>query len=242
MQSRGADFDAVEPIKAFWAKCGEQSNPLAWLPLHRTDIEQSVSFPSDSAGGSVSNLPSTSIQGKLEKQPSRTTPKRNFTAVLQLFNESAAARCVRSWTEHSNGKVEAKLFESSSIVSAADISTKQLLKLQLECLAGASPGEVRVEAVSCSRIFEILFGVASNGGAYSQGAYGRLAAWQSLAAVDGAGPNASFDEVYKTAKESNWYSITSKAKWFNNIAWDFVIVCLRPDKRHIAVLAATDED
>jgi hypothetical protein len=243
--ARGADYDAVEPISTFWGKLKKQNDPLAWLPLHRMDIERSISFPSYSAGGSVSHLPSTSVQGTLEKQPSRTTPEKPFTGVPLPINEEAAARCVRSWKTHSNGKFEAKLFEVSSAISAGDVSTKQLLKLQLECLAGATPREVKLDAVPSDRVFEILFGAASNGGAYGgseAGAYGRLAAWQSLAALTGVGVSGTFDDAYSAAKQSSWCSISSTSKWFHNVAWDFAVVCLRQDKQHIAVLAASDED
>jgi hypothetical protein len=74
------------------------------------------------------------------------------------------------------------------------------------------------------------------------GAYGRLAAWKSLASLVGVAETASFDEVCDAVSQSDWCSIESTAKWFYNVAWDFGIVCVRPDKRHIAVLAASDED
>ena len=243
--ARGADYDAVESIKTFWEKLRKQNVPLAWLPLHRMDIERSISFPSYGAGRSVSHLPSTSVQGPLDKQPSRSTPKRPFATVPLPFNEEAAARCVDSWKKHSNGKIEARLFETASIISADDVSTKQLLKLRLECLAGATPRDVKVDMVPPERVFEMLFGAASSGGAYGgakAGAYGRLAAWQSLAALTGVSASGTVDDVYKAVERSGWYSISSRSKWFYNIAWDFAVVCLRPDKQHIAVLAATDED
>lgn len=242
---RGADYESVEPIHAFWQKLKNQKDPLAWLPLHSMDIERSISFPCYNGGGSVSHMPSTSVQGTLDKQPSRTTPEHPFTAVSMPFNQEVAARCVRSWKEHSNGKFEATLFETNSIIAAIDVSPKQVLKLRLDCLAGASPSEVNLDAVPPDRIFQMLFGAASNGGAYppgEHGAYGRLAAWQSLAALTGAGASTSIDDIYRLTKESSWYSISSTSKWFHNIAWDFCVVCLRPDKQHIVVLAATDQD
>ena len=152
---------------------------------------------------------------------------------------------MRSWTEGSNGKFEAKLFETSNPISAADISTKQLLKLRLDCLAKAAPSAVKLEVSKAEHIFDILFSADSNPGAYSHGeaaAVGRLAAWQSLAELTGVRADGTFDDVYKAVKESDWYSFSSTSEWFHNIAWDFGIVCLRPDKRHIVVLAATDED
>lgn len=243
--ARGADYEKDEQICAFWQKCKKESNPLAWLPLHRMDIEGSVSFPIYGAGRSVKHLPSTSTEGKLDKQPTRTTPERPFTAVPIQFNEEAAARCVQSWQKRSNGKSESKLFEISSAISPTDLSTKQLLKLQLECVAGMTPREVEFKPVPADRVFEMLFGVASSGGAYSGGeggAYGRLAAWQSLAALTGVGASGTVDDVYNAVKQSSWWSLSSTSKWFYNIAWDLGVVCLRPDKRHIAVLVASDQD
>jgi hypothetical protein len=104
-----------------------------------------------------------------------------------------------------------------------------------------------LQDASCSPITSAFKSpvTASNGGAYGRGedgAYGRLAAWQSLAALTGVGASGTADDVYTAAKQSSWWSISSTSKWFYNIAWDFTIVCLRPDRRHIAVLAATDED
>ena len=243
--ARGADYQNVKAIKVFWEKLRREKNPLTWLPLHRFDIEQSISFPSYGGGGSVSYSPTGSSQATLAKRPARVTLEKPFSGVPVLMNEEAAARCVQSWTKHSNGKFEAKLFEISSYISAANVSTKQLLKLRLQCLAGATPGQIKLEQVRADKIFELLFGAASSGGMYPPGeggAHGRLAAWQSLAQLTGAGAEGSVDDVYLAAKGCSWWSISSTSKWFYNIARDFAVVCLRQDKRHISVLAATDQD
>jgi hypothetical protein len=243
--ARGAKYDNVEPIRAFWQELAKQNDPLAWLPLHRMDIEESIAFPSYGNGGSVAHLMTSSILGKLEKQPTQNPPGKPFTAVEQSINQEAAARCVRSWIKGSNGKFEAKLFETSVPISADDISTKQLLKLRLDYLAKATPSAVKLETSKAENIFDIAFSAASNGGAYSRGeggAYGRLAAWQSLAELTGVRADGTLDDVYKAVKQSDWYTLSSTSEWFHNVAWDFGIVCLRPDKRHVAVFAASDED
>lgn len=242
--ARGADYDDVESVSTFWRKLRTQGEPLAWLPLHRTELEQSVSFPRYRAGGSATELASNSINAKLET-PFPGTAGTTFTSELLPFDEVAAARCVRSWKEHSNGKYEAKLFETSRTIDSVDISAIQLLKLRLDCLAGATPGQIKVEVVPPAGVFTLLSSAASNGGAYppgEAGAYGRLSAWKSLAAITGVGDHANFADVYAAVKQCGWCSISSTAKWFYNVAWDFGIVCVRPDKRHIVVLAATDED
>lgn len=243
--ARGACYDDVEPITTFWTALSEREEPLAWLPLHRVDIERSADFPRYRGSGSVTHRPSSSVNGILAKQSSKNPNRKSFKAVPQTFDQASAARCVRKWEEHSNGKFEAKLFQTTSPISAADVSAKQLLNLQLECLANATPQDVRVDLVTTDHVFAILFSAASHGGAYPSGvdgAYGRLAAWKSLASLVGVAETASFDEVCDAVSQSDWCSIESTAKWFYNVAWDFGIVCVRPDKRHIAVLAASDED
>jgi hypothetical protein len=209
------------------------------------EIERTVSFPSYGTSGSAFSLPSTSVQGKLEKQHTLGVSGRNFTTTSLPFNQEAVARCVATWTQDSNGKIEAKLFETSQVISASDVSAKQLLRLQLECLAGSTASEVKLDAVPSDTIFALMFGSASNGGAYShgeKGAYGRLVTWQSLAALTGVGASGTIEDVDRAVQKSSWYSFSSTARWFYNIAWDFGIVCLRPEKRRLAIFAATDQD
>lgn len=243
--ARGACYDDVEPISTFWKALSEHAEPLAWLPLHRVDIERSATFRRYRGDASAIHLPSSNVTGELENLNSGSLTGKPFKTVQLTFDQVAAARCVRKWEEHSNGKFEAKLFQTTSPVSVADISAKHLLNLQLECLVGAKQRDVKVDIVTPERLFAILVSAASNGGAYPsgvEGAYGRLAAWKSLAAIVGIANNASFDEVSSAVKQSGWCSFEASTEWFYNVAWDFGIVCVRPDKRHIAVLAATDED
>ncbi|KPC86519.1 hypothetical protein ADL35_11255, partial [Streptomyces sp. NRRL WC-3753] len=65
-----------------------------------------------------------------------------------------------------------------------------LLTLGLESLAGAGRKKAALSVSACppGQAWRVLFAAASTGGAYnsgSHGAYGRLAAWQSLAALPG---------------------------------------------------------
>lgn len=191
------------------------------------------------------HIPSSNVTGELENLTSSSLTGKLFKTVPLPFDQVAAASCVRQWEEHSNGKIEAKLIQTTSPITTSDLSAKHLLNLQLECLAGATPKDVKVDIIKPERAFAILFLAASCGGAYTSGedgAYGRLAAWKSLAAIVGVADNVSFDEVANAVKESGWCSFEATTEWFYNVAWDFGIVCVRPDKRHIAVLAATDED
>jgi hypothetical protein len=242
---RGADYESVVPIVTFWRKLHEDKEPLAWLPLHMVSMDRSIPLPSYRAGTSVTHLPSLFEHGTLSEKPSATTMGKSFDFVALPLDQDVAGRCVRSWAKRSNGKFEAKLIESISPMSSDVISVEQLLNLGLECLAGLSPGHVEIYAVSAETTLAMMFGAASNGGAYPPGefgAYGRLAAWQSIGALAGVDADGTFDDVYKAAKDCKWFSVNSTSKWFHNIAWDFAVVCLRSDKRRIAILAATDED
>ncbi|GAA1928452.1 DUF6183 family protein [Streptantibioticus ferralitis] len=75
------------------------------------------------------------------------------------------------------------------------------------------------------------------------GAYGRLAAWRSMAGLGGAPADASAQEVEDHARRSTWFHFEADADWFHNeIGDDYGIAALPPDGRRIAVLAATDTD
>ena len=105
------------------------------------------------------------------------------------------------------------------------------------------------EATSAA-VFKILFAAASQGGAYGTGlggAYGRLAAWQSLAgltgeAEPGAGPVAGLDSVAAAASASRYLTFSASSRWYRQVAWDIGIAALRPGSRTLAVLTATDTD
>jgi Family of unknown function (DUF6183) len=99
---RGADYDVVQPINAFWQKLKKQNELIAWLPLHRVAIERSSSFPGHDHSKSVEHLPSTSVHDKTETQTSRSAPQKMFTTISLPFDQDAAASCVRGWKKHSN--------------------------------------------------------------------------------------------------------------------------------------------
>ncbi|PJN29642.1 DUF6183 family protein [Kitasatospora sp. CB02891] len=66
----------------------------------------------------------------------------------------------------------------------------------------------------------------------------RLAAWQSPAALAHAGLPAA--EARATA--CHWFTLGAPAPWFDHLAWDLGPATLTPDRRRLAVLAATDTD
>ena len=80
----------------------------------------------------------------------------------------------------------------------------------------------------------ILFGAAANGGAYDSGlggAYGRAATWRSVRALAGG-----------SHVGCAWWIFDAANDWFQRVAWDLGVACLRPGGHVMAVLAATDTD
>jgi hypothetical protein len=52
----------------------------------------------------------------------------------------------------------------------------------------------------------------------------------------------SLADLSELATRSIWLEFSAGSRWFAQVAWDFGIAAIRPDRRSIAALAATDED
>lgn len=241
---RGVPVTEVPEI-ARWARSPHwRHHPLAWLPLERSVLEEEPPLPSYSVGGSSFGMPYGPHDGpgvplgRVAKVPAATeTTAEDFVA--------AAAAAVSNWAEESNGRIEARAYDLAEPVES-DAVAHLLVALGLECLDGVGPRK-RLALSSCEPedVWETLFAAASTGGAYNNGgygAYGRLAAWRSLAALSGTSAQAPFGEVERNARRCDWYRFDAASGWFHDVAWDVGVVCVAPGRRRLAVLAATDTD
>jgi hypothetical protein len=150
-----------------------------------------------------------------------------------------------NWAEESGGHIEARVFDLAGPVDA-EVVPDTLAAAGLECLSGLTRRS-RFSISSCrpARAWRVLFAAASSGGAYNQGcygAYGRLAAWRSLAGISGAAEGASAAEVERQVRECEWFSFDADTSWFDQVAWDIGLAAVRPGRQRLAVLAATDTD
>lgn len=103
---------------------------------------------------------------------------------------------------------------------------------------------LRHDATSAADVWRTLLAGAASGGAYGpgmQGAYGRRAAWESLAALAGV-QETDIAVVEQAADRCTWLFYTSD--WHLDIIppLDAGVAGLRPDRRTVAVLAVTDAD
>ncbi|MEU7103794.1 DUF6183 family protein [Streptomyces sp. NPDC046215] len=236
---------AETPGIAGWATSSHWSrHPLGRLPLTLSDVEGRPDLPSHSARGSSYPMP----YGPSESRGMPVVTGAHVPSAEETTTEAGAksmAEAVANWVAESNGRVETRVFDLAGPLDAESVPNA-LLTLGLECLNGArKKSRLSVEACPPAQAWGVLFAAASSGGAYnsgSYGAYGRLAAWRSLAGLSGTAEGATTAEVEARARECTWYDFDADTKWFERVAWDIGLAAVSPERRRLAVLAATDTD
>ncbi|AIA07802.1 hypothetical protein DC74_7380 [Streptomyces noursei] len=219
-------------------------HPLGWLPLALAEMERSADLPSYNIRGSSHSMP----YGPSESRELAVIADADVPSAEETTTRATAAamgKAVANWAEESNGRIEARMFDLAEPLEAQSVPNA-LLKLGLECLRGVGNGTaLSIAAHPPAQAWQVLFAAASTGGAYnsgSHGAYGRLAAWQSLAALAGSPDGATADEVEARVRGCAWHGFDADTKWFEQVAWDIGLAALAPGRRRLAVLAATDID
>ncbi|WP_035804256.1 DUF6183 family protein [Kitasatospora mediocidica] len=241
---RGVDVQDTPGITG-WATSPHWSHhPLRWLPLALSDLEGTAVLPSHSIRGSSHSLPyGRPKSGELAVIADARVPSAEETTTQAAA--TAMAKAVANWAEESNGRIEARVFGLAEPLDAESVPTA-LLTLGLECLHEAgrtTPPSVAV--LPPAQAWEVLFAAAATGGAYnsgSYGAYGRLAAWRSLAALAGSPEGSTSAEAEAQVLDCAWYGFGTDTQWFDQVAWDIGLAALSPGRRRLAVLAATDTD
>ena len=140
--------------------------------------------------------------------------------------------------------MEARTYSLEPTQANEPLSARVLLALGLESLERAWEIDVRLTPATPDLILARLFAVASTGGPHEgyEGAYGRLHAWQTLAALAGVPSDEPIGRVIEQAKACRWYHFEAATEWFYQVGWDLGIAVLRPGGETLAVLAATATD
>lgn len=241
---RGAGVMETPGI-AGWAMSPHwRHHPLGWLPLALSDVEGQPDLPSYGARGGSHSMPyDPSAGSKVRGDAGAHVPSAEETTTEAAAKGIGAA--VANWAEESNGRIEARVFDLAAPLEAESVPS-MLLGLGLECLKGAGKKTaLSVAACPPDQAWRVLFAAASTGGAYNsgiRGAYGRLAAWQSLASLSGIAEGDPVEEVEARARECAWYGFGAETKWFERVAWDIGLAAVSPERRRLAMLAATDTD
>ncbi|MER5351474.1 DUF6183 family protein [Kitasatospora sp. NPDC002551] len=245
---------AEMPGIAGWATSPHwRDHPLGGLPLAPIAAEREPDLPHYSVDGSSHGLPYWDPE---ERHPAPRLDTRVPTAVetTTAAATAAMAAAVADWSddpEEPEGRVEARTFAFADPLEP-DAVPGALVALGLDCLVDLGdlpgPGEETafgMVAVEPAEVWQVLFAAASTGGAYAPGrygAYGRLRAWRSLAALAGAPADASAGEVEEYVRGCAWYRFGAATPWFHRVVWDLGVLAVAPDRRRLAVLAATTTD
>ena len=205
---------------------------LAWLPDRLADMEYGAGTSDDGLSAPVW------VDAAVRRAATgRRLDEWASADLLRLIGEPPR---VGGWANY-----EARVFVSDRPISRADVPGV-LTTLPMDCVRGlAEHDRFEVEECSLDRVWETLYTNAANGGMYHSGvggAYGRLAAWRSVAGLCGAGATATAAAVEHRARTCAWYRFEADSEWFFNEVYDYGIAALAPDGRHLAVLAATDTD
>ncbi|MER7756247.1 DUF6183 family protein [Kitasatospora sp. NPDC097643] len=222
----------------FWAE-----HPLAPLPWSLTPSEGRPDLPRYFRGGAGYGVQYGLPEGAPVARGGRAP------AVEIGPDEPDLTAAVERWARRFNGRVEAAVFLLAEPLAEPRALHPLLAGLPLDCLEGvpADPEHLTVVPGTAAEAWSRLFGAAAIGGGREDenwwyGAYGRLAAWRSLAALVGAPAGASVAEVERRAGDCAWYGFQPANEWFNRDSMDIGLLTLTPDGRRLAVLAATDYD
>ncbi|MEY9891188.1 hypothetical protein ABIA31_004853 [Catenulispora sp. MAP5-51] len=227
---------ARRPRIAEWASSAAmRRHPLGWLPLELAGFE----------AGWDQGPPAIGEADREIRIAPGERPAWPATDVSTQAVADAVSAAVLNWAEDSNGEIEARVFDLGEAVTPENI-LEALAGLGLQCLeAGSVPFRLAVFGVEAYVAWWILFHAALDGSAYGRGrhgAYSRLFAWRSLAALAGAAEGASPQEVWERAQQCTWFGFDAESPWYTHVFWDIGLVAVRPGGESLAVLAATDTD
>ena len=246
---RGTALDRETAAVEFHARLAAQGHVLGQLPLALLDAEGEAPtympmYGANAISKAVARLESGPTSTRTIPPPGdHVAPKA--TRIEDAALEARLREAVNPWTKSagSNGKAEAKVFRLEPALGSASPGRWLLRSLPLECLEGADT--LRADRAGADAVWGALFAAAANGGAYSSGlgaAYGRRAAWTSLAALVDSPADATPKQVDDRAREASFLMFGAPGGFWNDVAWDIGMLAVRPGGATVAILAATDTD
>jgi len=224
-----APLSAVPTLATAWREHAA-GHPQFRLPLERLAAESNLVLPSRAA--------SRSSEAERGRDGGNVAP----LSVAAMSRRDGPLPALRSWTERSNGRTEWVELELSEPIES--VSGPQLLALGLESLADGVEDEFTLRDEPLAEVVSTLFS-ASLGGAYAMMpglGDARLHTWSSVALLCGLHETETPQRVEAEAHGHRWWSFDPVGAWFNRVAWDLGLVCLRAGGTRIVFVAATDTD
>jgi hypothetical protein len=238
---RHGDLEGEPGFDRFWGDRAKDGHPLAVLPLRRLAIEPRLTTMESNRYGWTSPVTLPPIKDSEWQGPQVGVV--GAKALPALRERVEMANVVDGWRRESNGAVETAVFQLAPAIDRGALGQALLKRLGLDCLADTHEPAVKARPTTVEQAFLMLYLARCNGGAYGgagKGAWGRLGAWRSLAAMSGSSAT-SWEGVVADASRCEWLEFWARP-WWEDVAWDLGLAALRPDGQSMAVLAATDTD
>ncbi|MFJ8622185.1 DUF6183 family protein [Kitasatospora sp. NPDC093550] len=236
-------------LRAFADTLLAEDHPLSVLPLSLLPEEHGLRRPPGAADDWTWTVPAVWPEtADAHRLPASAAMRRRVagldpTEIGPPATAGAMGAAVDHWLTRSNGRLAAQEFWLLEPVAREDVpALLPLLPLTAwpEEAAGA-----QLHPADADLALRILLTAAVRAPAYGRGlhgAYGRRAAWRSLAGLTGGPADAPIADVAERVRRTGWFRVGTASPWFHNVAWDLALAALRPGGREIAVLAATDTD
>lgn len=243
---RGREHVGLPHAVAHAERMKQCGHPLAWLPTQLLSADaflpQHATHFSNSGYGTIGAV---GYGGALEATAVPFDAPR-VVSTEDLPDEAPVFAAVSGWQAESGGSYEACVFRLERELNTDTVSRLWFTRLPAASVDSSivSSGW-RVNRMAVANTLARLFCAAQEGGAHGRGefgAYGRLHAWQSLGALAGCTPEASIEDVAREAERCAWFSFAG-SQWFDVIEdLNLGAICVRADRRTVALLAATDTD
>ncbi|MFE7588813.1 DUF6183 family protein [Kitasatospora sp. NPDC057512] len=235
-------------LRAFSDTLQAEGHPLAVLPLALLPEEHGLRRPAGAADDWTWTVPAVWPEpgDALETTPAmrQRTAAADPTETGVPATARAMGAAVAHWLAQSNGKLAAQEFWLPDPVAPEDVPALLALLPLTPWPPGQTPA--RLHPSDPDLALRTLLTAALRAPAYGHGtygAYGRLAAWRSLAALTGTPADAPITRIADRVRQTTWFRLgTASTPWFHNVAWDLALAALHPDGQTLAVLAATDTD
>ena len=229
-------------LSAWWGS-DRPADPLRWLPPVLADFEHDPIMPAYSLGGSSCGIPHGPVCDDDHNVGGPARPPRRRPWSPQPEDRDRSDLLLAPFAEFWKKEFRTVRFDAPL---AVDDVADALLSVDLEALAGVEHGpKLWCEEVPAHDVWEQMFAAAANGSAYGSGrggGPGRLVAARAMAALMDLRAGTAFIDLPVAAAEHTWYRFDAQSDWYEQVAWDSGIACLAPDRRQLAVVAASDTD
>ncbi|GAB2714925.1 DUF6183 family protein [Kitasatospora kifunensis] len=241
--------DEHPALRSFADTLLAEGHPLAALPLRLLPEEHGLRRPPGAADDWTWTVPRLRADS-LGLRALETTPSMHqrvdgidATEIGLPASAEAIGAAAGHWLGQSNGKLAAQEFWLLDPVAEEDFPAV-FGRLPLAPWP-ADQAPAKLYPSTPDLVFRLLLTTAVRAPAYGpgrHGAYGRLAAWQSLGGLTGSPAAAPPAQIAELVRRTSWFRVDTTSAWFYGIYWDLAVAALRPGGQEIAVLAATDTD